>query len=68
MKLNRWLVLALALISGVLLTMLFSRRADTAAYYQGITRPLVIAHQGGDGLWPGNTMYAFEHRLWLVFG
>ncbi len=61
MKLNRWLVLALALISGVLLTMLFSRRADTAAYYQGITRPLVIAHQGGDGLWPGNTMYAFEH-------
>ena len=24
------------------------------------TRPLVIAHQGGDGLWPGNTLYAFE--------
>lgn len=26
---------------------------------------LVIAHQGGDGLWPGNTMYAFERAVAL---
>jgi len=25
----------------------------------------VIAHQGGDGLWPGDTMYAFEHAVEL---
>ena len=61
MKLNRWYTLSLALIGGVVLTMLFSNRADLHPYYQGIERPLVIAHQGGDGLWPGNTMYAFEH-------
>jgi glycerophosphoryl diester phosphodiesterase len=24
-------------------------------------RPLVIAHRGGAGLWPENTLYAFEH-------
>ena len=60
MKLNRWYTLSLALIGGVVLTMLFSNRADLHPYYQGIERPLVIAHQGGDGLWPGNTMCAFE--------
>lgn len=25
--------------------------------------PLVIAHQGGDGVWPGDTMYAFENAV-----
>lgn len=24
-------------------------------------RPLVMAHRGGSGLWPENTLYAFEH-------
>lgn len=31
----------------------FPRREDSA--------PLVIAHRGGAGLWPENTVYAFEH-------
>lgn len=26
---------------------------------------LVIAHQGGNGLWPDNTLYAFEHAVAL---
>ena len=26
----------------------------------GVRRPLVIAHRGGRGLWPENTLYAFE--------
>ena len=26
-------------------------------------RPLVIAHQGGDGLWPSDTMFAFERAV-----
>jgi glycerophosphoryl diester phosphodiesterase len=29
----------------------------------GVTRPLVIAHQGGDGVWPGDTMYAFDKAV-----
>ena len=32
-------------------------------YYANSQRPLVIAHQGGDGVWPGNTMYAFENAV-----
>jgi glycerophosphoryl diester phosphodiesterase len=28
-------------------------------------RPLVIAHRGGAGLWPENTLYAFEHAAAL---
>jgi len=29
------------------------------------TKPLVIAHQGGDDLWPGDTLYAFERSVEL---
>ncbi len=28
-------------------------------------RPLVIAHRGGAGLWPENTLYAFKHAVEL---
>ena len=38
-------------------------KAATHPYYEGVTRPLVIAHQGGDGIWPGDTMYAFEKAV-----
>lgn len=27
------------------------------------SQPLVIAHQGGDGLWPGDTMFAFQRAV-----
>lgn len=29
-------------------------------FFEDIPDVLVIAHQGGDGLWPSNTIYAFE--------
>ena len=38
-------------------------KAPARQYYAGLTRPLVIAHQGGDGVWPGNTMFAFERAV-----
>lgn len=38
-----------------------SKKAPDHPYYASeLQYPLVIAHQGGDGLWPGNTLYAFE--------
>jgi len=38
-----------------------SKRAPNHPYYASdLPYPLVIAHQGGDGLWPGDTLYAFE--------
>lgn len=39
--------------------------AQQSAYYRGVSRPLVIAHQGGDGVWPGDTMFAFEKSVEL---
>ena len=37
--------------------------APSKQYYANLRRPLVIAHQGGDGIWPGDTLYAFEKAV-----
>ncbi len=43
-----------------------SKQAPNHPYYgSDLPYPLVIAHQGGDGLWPGNTLYAFERAAEL---
>ena len=58
-------------IFGIILTIavvlrLFAKPAPEAAYYTD-TRPevMLIAHQGGDGIWPGDTMYAYERAVEL---
>jgi glycerophosphoryl diester phosphodiesterase len=38
-------------------------KAPPTDYYTGSPTPLVIAHQGGDGVWPGDTMLAFENAV-----
>lgn len=43
--------------------LIFTPGAPLYPYYEGVNRPLVIAHQGGDGVWPGDTMYAFEKAV-----
>jgi glycerophosphoryl diester phosphodiesterase len=55
-------LVVLLLISLVLIPQLLPGAPDSA-YYEGIDRPLVIAHQGGDGIWPGDTMFAFEKAV-----
>ncbi len=41
--------------------MLFAHSAGEHPYFaQDEGRPLVMAHRGGGGLWPENTLYAFE--------
>ena len=58
-------ILALVALAG-LMVRLFAKPAPSSPYYSGdLPQPLVIAHQGGDGLWPGDTMYAFEHAVAL---
>ncbi len=58
-------------VVGVILLVLvlvaaFSKRAPAHPYYaDDLPYPLVIAHQGGDGLWPGDTMFAFEQAVAL---
>jgi glycerophosphoryl diester phosphodiesterase len=43
---------------------LFAQDAPAVPYYTD-ARPavMVIAHQGGDGVWPGDSMYAFQHAV-----
>ncbi len=47
--------------------MLFARPAAEHPYFaqDQQQRPLIMAHRGGAGLWPENTIYAFESALAL---
>ncbi len=63
---KRWTVrILLAIIALIVVGMLVSPGAPRKAYFENAPRPLVIAHQGGDGLWPSNTLFAFEHAAEL---
>ncbi len=59
------------LLAGVGLYLAVSRSSGEAVanhpYFGGDThgRPLVIAHRGGAGLWPENTLHAFERAAAL---
>ncbi len=49
-----------------LLMVVLARPADACpACLRDLPRPLVIAHQGGEELWPSNTMHAFERAAAL---
>ncbi|MFZ6046181.1 glycerophosphodiester phosphodiesterase [Pseudomonas sp. CR3202] len=58
----RLLLAPLFLVAVTLLVLaLTSRPAERPAVLAGFgERPLVIAHRGGRGLWPENTLFAFE--------
>ena len=58
-------VLGVILLGLVLVGVLSKRAPDHPYYSSDLPYPLVIAHQGGDGLWPGNTMFAFEQAAKL---
>ncbi|MBV6395130.1 MAG: Glycerophosphodiester phosphodiesterase [Anaerolineales bacterium] len=63
---KKWIFrILLVVVALVILGMLVMPKAPQAAYYQNAPRPMVIAHQGGDGLWPSNTLFAFEHAAAL---
>lgn len=57
------LVAVLAVLAGALYVSLAwtegERAADHPFFRRDGARPLVIAHRGGAGLWPENTLYAF---------
>lgn len=60
---RRFAFLTLLLMLSLLLIAAFMPDAPSKSYYGNTSRPLVIAHQGGDGIWPGNTIYAFENAV-----
>jgi glycerophosphoryl diester phosphodiesterase len=55
-------ILFLAFVASVLI----NPKAQARQYYVGAPKTLVIAHQGGDGVWPGDTMLAFENAVGIV--
>jgi glycerophosphoryl diester phosphodiesterase len=61
MKLRPLLIVIIVIIAGVVLASFLIPDAPASAYYRSAGRPLVIAHQGGDGIRPGDTMAAFEN-------
>ncbi len=63
---KKWIVrILLVIVALVIVGMFVSPRAPEKTYFENAPRPLVIAHQGGDGLWPSNTLFAFEHAAEL---
>jgi glycerophosphoryl diester phosphodiesterase len=65
MKLRRSVIIVLFILLSLVLVASLVPDAPSKPYYNDLSRPLVIAHQGGDGLWPGDTMYAFENAVHL---
>src|SRR5687768_16939461 len=63
MKRNRASLLVLLILFSLFLIAALLPDAPASSYYENVPRPLVIAHQGGDRLWPGNTSYAFENAV-----
>ncbi len=63
MKSRRLLPMLAAILLILILLNLVMPDAPESAYYRDVQRPLVIAHQGGDGVWPGDTMFAFENAV-----
>ncbi len=63
MKFKPLRIFFLLVLLSILVSFVVNPKAPANQYYLGVTRPLVIAHQGGDGVWPGDTMYAFEKAV-----
>ena len=62
MKPKTWQkVLGILLIVAALIRITSKTAMDHPYYAADLNYPLVIAHQGGDGLWPGDTMFAFQN-------
>src|SRR6266498_4773407 len=57
------LILASVLLLSIVLLLIFTPDAASKRYYSNLQHPLIIAHQGGDGVWPGDTIYAFEKTV-----
>lgn len=65
MKFTPFRILLSALILVFVASLIVNPKTPPTRYYVNAPRPLVIAHQGGDGLWPGDTLYAFEKAVKL---
>lgn len=64
MKLKTWQKILIIVSIFLVVLRLISKPAPEYPYYaEELNYPLVIAHQGGDGIWPGDTFFAFEKAV-----
>jgi glycerophosphoryl diester phosphodiesterase len=64
MKFKTWQKILATLLALLIIFRVLSKPAPEHPYYTDeLNYPLVIAHQGGDGIWPGDTLYAFEKAV-----
>ncbi len=57
---RNWMLMGVMLLLILLLSSMGDTERAPTAYFER-SMPMVIAHQGGDGLRPGNTLLAFAH-------
>lgn len=63
MKIVKALLLAL-LVFGIVYLIFFVRiHTGKAAKFQKLFKPMVVAHRGGGGDWPENTIYAIKNSI-----
>ena len=62
---NLIILLALVGLAAYLVLAWTSQPVSDHPFFTSLDNPLVIAHQGGDGLWPSNTLFAFEQATAL---
>lgn len=66
MTLKAWHKILIFLFAIVVFLRLTSNPAAERAYYSDdMNYPLVIAHQGGDEVWPGDTLFAYQNAAAL---
>ena len=66
MTLKVWHKILIFLFAIVVFLRLTSNPAAERAYYSDdMNYPLVIAHQGGDEVWPGDTLFAYQNAAAL---
>ena len=62
MKFKVWHKILLVILTLLVIVRVISKPAAEHPYYSNaLNDPLIIAHQGGDGIWPGDTMFAFQN-------
>ncbi|MEW6085197.1 MAG: glycerophosphodiester phosphodiesterase [Chloroflexota bacterium] len=63
MKSRKFKSVLAVLLFAFIVSVIVNPKAPPTRYYDGAPEVLVIAHQGGDGVWPGDTMLAFENAV-----
>jgi glycerophosphoryl diester phosphodiesterase len=63
MKSRSFKTILAVLFIAFIVSVIVNPKTPATRYYDGAPNLLVIAHQGGDGVWPGDTMLAFENAV-----